>query len=91
VRNVKTNYDVRFRVDGHEFRYSLDQKGWAEDSKQRLKAGHAAGWLFDPELRRFLDPAEAREPAADVLRARSGVRAPEVARLGAREPPERTA
>jgi len=50
------SFDVRYRVDGHAFRYGLEQKGWAADFLQRLKTDFAAGWAFDPGSRRFVDP-----------------------------------
>ena len=30
VRRARPRFDVRFRVDGFEFRYSFPQKGWAD-------------------------------------------------------------
>ncbi|MPZ89754.1 MAG: hypothetical protein GEU81_17210, partial [Nitriliruptorales bacterium] len=60
VRKPRTTFDVRYRVDGHAFRYGHEQKGWADDFAYRLKAGFAAGWLFDPQSRQFLDPDAAR-------------------------------
>lgn len=63
-RRVRRRYDVRFRVDDHEFRYGLDQKGWADDFEHRLREDFAKGLLFDPSARRFL-AANAESTSAD--------------------------
>ena len=57
VRRRQPRFDVRYRVDGHDFRYGFDQKGWAESFAQDLRSSFANGWLFDPAARRFVDPA----------------------------------
>ena len=53
-QEFKKRYDVRFRVDGHAFRYGFDRKGWAEDFARQLQVDFARGLLFDPEARRFV-------------------------------------
>lgn len=57
VRRQQPRFDVRYRVDGHDFRYGFDQRGWAESFVNDLRKNFAQGWLFDPDARRFLDPA----------------------------------
>lgn len=57
-------YDVRYRIDDRQFRYSLDQKGWAEDFAHQLQADFARGLLFDPHARCFVEPQAPEEAAA---------------------------
>ena len=54
VRRKQPVFDVRYRVDGHEFRFGFEQKGWAESFAHQLREGFARGALFDPAARRFL-------------------------------------
>ena len=51
------SYDVRFMVDGHEFRYGFDKKTWADEFANQLHEQFVLGYLFDPVARRFLEPA----------------------------------
>jgi hypothetical protein len=65
-QQYKKRYDVRFRVDGHAFRYGFDRKGWAEDFARQLQVDFANGLLFDPEARRFIpveNPGDSQAPA----------------------------
>ena len=54
VRRKQPVFDVRYRIDAHEFRFGFDQKGWAEAFAQQLREGFARGALFDPGARRFV-------------------------------------
>lgn len=56
VRKPQRCFDARFRVDGHAFRRTFDQRGWADDYVRTLHEGFASGWPFDPVARRFVDP-----------------------------------
>ena len=49
-------FDARYRIDGYDFRYRFEQKGWAEAFLRELQDNFAQGWLFDPNARRFVDP-----------------------------------
>jgi len=66
-RRKKALYDVRFHVDGHQFRYGLEQKGWADDYASRLRQEFAKGWLFDPAARRFLPVTRPRDETDESL------------------------
>lgn len=66
-RRPKTSYDVRWHVDGREFRHGTEQKGWADDYANRLKKDFAAGWLFDPGARRFVATDLTDDQPADPL------------------------
>jgi integrase len=47
---------VRFKVDGHEFRYGFDKKALADEFADRLQEHFAKGCVFDPAARRFIPP-----------------------------------
>lgn len=55
-RPATVSYDVRFEVDGHAFRYGFERKGWADTFADKLQEHLAAGYLFDPQTRRFVVP-----------------------------------
>ena len=55
AKRKRTVYDVRFVVDGYEFRRGFDQRGWAEGFVRQLNEGYALGQPFDPHTRRFVD------------------------------------
>jgi len=59
-------YDVRFRVDGHAFRYGFDRKGWAEDFALQLQHDFAKGLHFDLDARRFVAIVPAQEPTVST-------------------------
>ncbi|MDQ3431820.1 MAG: site-specific integrase [Actinomycetota bacterium] len=63
-RRTRRCYDVRFHVDGHEFRFGFAQKGWADDFALKLQQDFAQGLLFDPQARRFV-PLTHRLAAAE--------------------------
>ena len=50
------SYDVRFQVDGHQFRVGFEKKGWADSFADKLQEHFANGCLFDPAARRFVRP-----------------------------------
>jgi len=54
-------YDVRFQVDGHEYRCGFDKKAWADAFADKLQEQYALGCLFDPEARRFVAPDESKD------------------------------
>jgi hypothetical protein len=45
VRRKEAVFDVRYRVDAFEFRYTFEQRGWAEAFAQQLREGFARGAL----------------------------------------------
>ncbi len=66
-------WDVRWRVDGWEFQRRFARpSGTSEQARtwaQGLAEGYARGWAFDPESRRFLNPAvRASDTAAELAR-----------------------
>ncbi len=61
LRPVVVKYDVRFQVDGHEYRYGFDKKAWADEFASSLQEEFVKGWEFDPVARRFVAP-QALEP-----------------------------
>jgi integrase len=74
-RRPTVSYDVRFRVDGHEFRYGFDKKAWADTFADQLREHFVTGCLFDPVARRFVPRDDATntgptfvEHAADYFR-----------------------
>lgn len=67
ARRAQPRFDVRYRVDGHDFRFGFDQKGWADAFAQQLKEGFARGWLFDPGSRKFVDPEATSDSAGPAL------------------------
>lgn len=54
-------FDVRFHVDGHQFRVGFERKGHADTFADQLHAHFAAGHCFDPTARRFLIPGDGSE------------------------------
>jgi integrase len=67
VRRKQPRFDVRYRADGHDFRYGFGQRGWAEAFARQLREGAVRGWLFDPRARRFIDPGGPVEPVEAIL------------------------
>jgi hypothetical protein len=56
VRRNVARFDVRYRVDGYQFSYTFEQRGWADSFAKRLHEAFADGKLFDPDRRQFIDP-----------------------------------
>jgi len=65
VRRRVARFDVRYRVDGHQFSYTFEQRGWADSFARRLHEAFADGRLFDPHSRQFTDPPEDKEPGGE--------------------------
>lgn len=56
VRRAQPRYDVRWRVDHRPYKYTFEQRGWADEFARRLVEDFARGWHFDGDARRFIDP-----------------------------------
>jgi hypothetical protein len=65
VRRKVARFDVRYRVDGHQFSYTFEQRGWADSFARRLHEAFAEGRLFDPGRRQFTDPPTGDDATGD--------------------------
>lgn len=62
-------WDVRYRVDGHDFLRRFHRAAEAHTWVDELRYGHVQGWPFDPSAKQFVRPerAVAREPVRDTV------------------------
>jgi hypothetical protein len=70
-RPATVRRDVRFQVDGHEFRYGFDKKALADGFAELLEEHFALGCQFDPGARRFIPP-EARDEQSPTFVEHAG-------------------
>jgi integrase len=61
----KRVWDLRFKVDGHEYRIRFPTKTAAGERWKSILVGHDNGWLWDPLARRFRE--EDAPTAADAV------------------------
>lgn len=56
-------WDVRYRVDGHDFMRRFYRAAEAHAWVDELRYGHLQGWPFDPVAKRFVRPERVVSPA----------------------------